>query len=616
VFDNDFLRSSSWGWLPILAPVTALGFLVTSLAVDASIDSQPYAMLIFWAGILIITLPVGWRLIDQSVEFREALVLVILTGEMLFLVSVQISSTQSYSYDGYLHWRTASDIVTTQHLFSFNNLLPVSPYYPGLEIVTTALVNLTGLPIFTAGSIVVFVARFIMITSLFLIFCELSGSVRAAGLGCLIYMGSSTFVFFDTQFAYESLSLPLAALVLWLVLKRSQLPARQQSNWIFLAVLVGVMVTITHHLMSYFLTGILLLWTGVANIKKQRGMNEYVPFRIAVFLLFFVLAWLGIVAEITVGYLAPYVSDTLATLLRFISGYRGNRVVFSASQSAGVLSERMVAVASVLSLMLGEALGLWVWWKSFRNQKALQSAFAIVLVMVSLAYPMLPLLHLNNSTWEVADRLASFIFIGLAFVIGLGLAKTWSNPNIFQVQRWVFMPALAVIICAGIIGGSHPAARLPGPYLVEADNRSVDSYGRSAADWAATYLGPRNNMAADRVQSVLMGSFGQQTMIYGGSNGLNTSPIFLAPQLKNSDFRNITINEIRYLVIDERITQGPPLFGYYFENWEQQVAPSRVPVDPAMLDKFNHIPGVNRIFDNGNIRIYDIGGISIAQPTN
>jgi hypothetical protein len=607
------LVKSSWGRLPILVVTASFGLVITSLALVANMANSPIAMALFWCGVLVITIPIGIRLLNPEIQYREGLALVLLAGEMLFLVSVMRSYNQSSSYDGFLHWRTASDMLTTHHLLTPNTLLPVSPYYPGLEIVTTSLVNLTGLSIFQAGDVVVFVARWIMMTSLFMILHMLSRSVRAAGLGSLIYMGSTTFVFFDSQFAYESLSLPLAVLVLWLVLMRSRIPEQKRSNWIAIAVLVGVMVAITHHLMSYFLTAILLLWSGVALINNRRGEKEYVPIRITLILTLFMVGWLFLVAEITIGYLGPYFTATLTTLVRFIGGYQGDRPLFTLSPTTGLLSERLVSLVSVLLLLISEGLGLLAWLRSYRQNNGRQASLTIVLVLISVLYPLLPLLHLNGSTWEVSDRMASFVFIGLAFVSGLSVAATRINLQTLGRLRVVTVPVLGVIICAGIIGGSNPATRLPGAYLVEADGRSIDSYGVSAADWAKTILGPDNRMAGDREQSLIMGSLGQQTMVFGGSNGNNISPIFLKPTLGASEIQTIRTLQIRYLVIDQRISQGTPLYGYYFENWEQQVVPTKIPIDPRLLEKFDYIANVSRIFDNGNVRIYDIGGLSLGQ---
>ncbi|HEX9013108.1 MAG TPA: hypothetical protein VF813_06320, partial [Anaerolineaceae bacterium] len=286
------MRASTWGWLPWLAPVAALGLVMMALANSASVSSRSYAMLLFWAGVLIIALPVALRMLNPEITRQEALGLLILVGEIFFMGTISGTLAGHTGYDELLHWRTASDILTTGHLFTPNSLLPVSPYYPGLEIVTTTVAGLTGLSIYPAGFVVVFIARLIMLVSLFSIFLNISGSVRAAALGGLIYMGSTTFFFFDSQFAYESLSLPLAALVLWMALKLSRGPGDQRFGWSASILLVEIMVAITHHVTSFFLAGILLLWTALATLRRWGGRGDFIPYRVSNAMLIIVLAWL------------------------------------------------------------------------------------------------------------------------------------------------------------------------------------------------------------------------------------------------------------------------------------------------------------------------------------
>jgi hypothetical protein len=51
--------------------------------------------------------------------------------------------------------------------------------------------------------------------------------------------------------------------------------------------------------------------------------------------------------------------------------------------------------------------------------------------------------------------------------------------------------------------------------------------------------------------------------------------------------------------------------GHYFDRGEESLVGLRVsPLDPELLDKFDHMPGVSRVFDSGNIRIYNISGIA------
>ena len=60
--------------------------------------------------------------------------------------------------------------------------------------------------------IVIGVARLIMMLALFLLFERLSGSSRVAGLAALVYCASPNFLFWSSQYSYQSLALPLAVL--------------------------------------------------------------------------------------------------------------------------------------------------------------------------------------------------------------------------------------------------------------------------------------------------------------------------------------------------------------------------------------------------------------------
>ena len=122
---------------------------------------------------------------------------------VLYVVKVMHSPTQFTFGDELQHWLTAQNLLTAQHLFSQNSILPISPYYPGLEIVTSALVNLTGMSIYSAGILIIAAARLVLVLTLYVIYEIISHSPRVAGLGTLLYIANPMFLFFDAQFAYE-----------------------------------------------------------------------------------------------------------------------------------------------------------------------------------------------------------------------------------------------------------------------------------------------------------------------------------------------------------------------------------------------------------------------------
>lgn len=71
----------------------------------------------------------------------------------------------------------------------------MSPYYPGLEMVTDALSTMTGLSIFQAGIAVISAARILMVLSLFMFYEQVTKSSRMASIATMIYMLNPHFLF-------------------------------------------------------------------------------------------------------------------------------------------------------------------------------------------------------------------------------------------------------------------------------------------------------------------------------------------------------------------------------------------------------------------------------------
>jgi hypothetical protein len=117
-----------------------------------------------------------------SASGTERVSLVALLAVGLFLCKFVHDPAQFGAYDEFLHWRTAQDIAVTGQVFTPNTLLGVSPYYPGLELATTALSNVAGIPIFMSGIIVLVAARLVFLVSLFFFFAMISGNTRVAAL--------------------------------------------------------------------------------------------------------------------------------------------------------------------------------------------------------------------------------------------------------------------------------------------------------------------------------------------------------------------------------------------------------------------------------------------------
>ena len=105
--------------------------------------------------------------------------------------------------------------------------------------------------------------------------------------------------------------------------------------------------------------------------------------------------------------------------------------------------------------------------------------------------------------------------------------------------------------------------------------------------------------------------FGQVHPVTPLSGSDSPAPLFFDQQLTPSDIALIRKDDIRYIVTDTRLAEGLPLFGAYIAPGETG-RPTRLTA--AELGKFNSIPGVYRIYDNGAIQVYDLSRLLGERP--
>jgi len=162
----------------------------------------------------------------------------------------------------------------------------------------------------------------------------------------------------------------------------------------------------------------------------------------------------------------------------------------------------------------------------------------------------------------------------------------------------------------GVILESGPGWEiLPGPYVVVADQRSIEPEGIQAAIWSLAYLGPDNRVGTDRINQILMLTYGDQRIVTSQENHIDISPVFFSSKFDPQDVTILQIGRVHYMVVDLRLSTSIPLQGFYFENDEPNAYHHTSPISRAALTKFDTILQINRLFDSGNIVIYDVGAI-------
>jgi len=203
---------------------------------------------------------------------------------------------------------------------------------------------------------------------------------------------------------------------------------------------------------------------------------------------------------------------------------------------------------------------------------------------------------------------SSAIALTLAFV--LAIAMTRFRPFSTGSRRQVALLATltSIVFVGEVIVGVGPSwARLPGPYLVSADNRSIDPQSVDVALWMRSYLAPGNRIATDRVNGLLTGSYGEQYPVAHVNAGIDVAPVFFGGGFGPVQQGIIRQGKIRFLVVDRLLSTGLPLEGVYIDDSEPDALRHTRPIAPAALAKFTRLVDVSQIYDGGNILIYKMG---------
>lgn len=568
----------------------AIGVMLLADAYTGARHGAGWARPVFWTGQLLIYVPVAARLLHapRRAIAREGLPLVAALTTAQYLVAC-CYSPQAFTFpDELQHWRTTRDILTTGHLFSANYSLPISPRFPALENITAAVCSLTGLPIHPAGLIVAGLAHLLLTTGICLLIRQASGSPRIAALAAALYATSPHFAFFDAMYSYQTLAMPFAVLALHAA---AHLTRRGAAGWWPIAMIAAATTVTAHHVTGLVLaTAAALLAAVTAALHGRRPGIRAGLFALGCAAL--LTTWVAAVAPGTIGYLRP----AAHLLLDGVHGAFGGHAAGGGTGSTPPL-DAVAGYATVLLITVGLPLGWYRIWRTHRRP------LPVTLAIASAGYfPVLAIRLTSPDGSELAGRALSYVYLPVGYV--LAMVAIW--PLAHAVRRHaaaaVATTLAAVLFVGGIAVGWPPYwERLPGRYVADGFESGMTAQGVTAARWAGTVLGPGNRIAADFTNDTLLGTYGDQDVVSGANH------LFTAPSFEPADAEVVRRLSIDFVMVDLRTTTGPiPPTGYFPDGT------SPAPLPRAGLDKFDHIAGVGRIYDAGDIAVYDLRGSRYA----
>jgi hypothetical protein len=630
------LGANALGAAPLFALVAALGLLLIASADNGSRLEEAGSEALFWAGLLLIYMPIVLRLFGFSASSRERLALVIVLGTALYMVKVVHSPAGFTLHDELASWRGVWDLLNSGHLFAKNPLVSGYSVFPGMTAVTGALTDLSGLSIFISALILIGTARVILMIALFLILERAARSARVAGIAIAVYACNPSILYFDSQFGYESLALAIAGAYLLVVMQgaapgpRSRAPNRAGLIAGLVALTMGLVIT--HHLTAYAMIAFLGLWTLAIAVLEHRSPVEQVLGRPApgaarpsglreiagqlrvgpalgcLILGFAAFCWFIFVAGgATQDELGSVFTEAISALFHLIFGGGGTKTLFKAGTGqVDPLIVRVLGLASVGVLALVIPLGVWRVWKAYRT-----SSLAISLAIVALLYPFTLVPRLTQAGSEISQRASEFVFAGIGFVAGVLFVYLAGRVGRGRARLYALIATClaSLVFVGGVILGESPVTRQPGRFEVGAESRSISPQGAAAAAFAAAHLPRNSRVLVDGPNGLLLGSYGRLEPVIGQIRGIPVTEVFFSKGFNFADRTVIAHDAIDYVVVDRRLAHSLPVDGYYYDREEPRAHERTNPIAAASLRKFNDEPGIDRIYDNGPIVIYDTTGI-------
>ena len=376
-----------------------------------------------------------------------------------------------------------------------------------------------------------------------------------------------------------------------------------RGSWLFLAVLMSATTVVTHHVTSYVLVAALVVISLCALFTGNRPMAAWTGL-VALLSAAAAVAWMRFAAAGTLTYLRPFADEILQGFRALVAGGQTR----APPTSGGPLGDQALSGATVLAVSVLLPISWWRIRRSHGNQ-----AWPVALVIVSVSWYIIVAVRLTVADGsELAGRAATFVYVPVAYTVALavgylvGLASRNLADSSWRWQkRAVAVAALAatpVLIFDGLANGWPPYwERLPGPYLVAGSERSVGPEEIAAARWALAALGPGNRFAADAGNSPVLGSYGYQNPV------LADGFLYTSSAYTTSDVAQVQALAIHYVLVDLRLAASLPASNQYFPI-DPHAGSYTQPLPLSDLTKFNQARGIDRIYDDGNIVIYNLDG--------
>lgn len=566
----------------------ALGVVASAaLVIDSYADARHHVgsthFAIFWLGYL---LGIGSLLVlGAGAKSNHVTVSCILAlGVLTFLPKYLMSIHGPVYIDEYAQFRQVRSVLATGNIMPTNTYLPILKYFPGLALVTAGTHEVTRLSVWHAAQLVVFTAHCATLALIYCLARAIQIERRFAFVAAVVFALNSSFAYFDTQYAYESLGIALAMLAMLACLKaRLAISPQKRTLWVAVGVFAALSCTITHHVSTVVMVlGVVAIAALVPAVDEPDGAaagaaraGRVAGWAVAFTAVAASCIWFSTVARPTFGYLSPHLGGGFTQLFNIATGNSartstsgsgsaavlaptGERTLFANSQSP--LYERAAAFASPIIAFVAVVLGIIKIRHAGRIALLTLSTF---ILFAALYFASLPF-ALTVAGSEAAHRSWSFTYIGVAVTCAFGAQRWWpqARSRIRTVVVVVAFALLAVVAVGNITAGEDVAFRFPGPTVFGSATRGQTPELLTLAHWLNSNLPAGSHVVTDRYTGEVVEGYTfldvpgpLETDVYGIYRDGSAPSSSLRSALRSGDFE--------YFILDTRIETQLPSSAFF-----------------------------------------------------
>ena len=622
---------------PLLLATYILGLAATLASFHGAAHGSPRGdvFALFWLGVLPPFLITAVSVARKPTPARTTVALSALAAFGTLPKLFRTPSGPLY-FDELAHWRQADDLAITGVVGAQNTMVKAIPDFPGLHDLTASLTQATGLSTWSVAVAVVIACHVLGLLGVFTLVTTVlrrvqtlspDRALRIAGIAAVIYATNSSWMFFDTQFAYETLAVPLVIWAFVFSFAASQVRGARRVGALSGAAALALAAGITHHASAIILVGglfVLVLITAV----RSRSRAVLPVLGAAVLCSVGVGVWLSRSWSLLVGYLGPNFTGAWAQLTGLFghpavtAATSGSRSTHHGLFAGSTLPAYEIACSLATPLLLcavvgtavartlrarftktpkpADTLGLWSTTES-----------ALLSVMAAAYFLSLPLL-VTGAGNEVARRSWAYTWIGVGFVVAV-FADTWLERRRVGTRRAqrgasvskravVLLGLLSVITVGNVAGGQDEAYRMPGPYAVGSDTRGVDAELLGVASWMRSAVPAHSWVTTDRFTSAVLSSYGRQNSVTPWAH-MPLWNLVTTEKLPDDVLQGLRSAQVVYAIVDDRMATSQSQSGFWYDKNEPAHVDNQPTPVPA-LRRLDCLPWSVPVFASEHYTIY------------